>query len=367
MRALISLVFLSAFCWGESDSVYPGRHWEKGDPAQLGWSAAKLNEARAYLKTLPPASVLLVDHGRVAAEWGDPAMRSKISSARKSFLSALYGIYAAQGRIDLGKTLAELGIDDQPPLTDVEKRASIRMLLQSRSGIYHGYTSGTPGMRAVTPARGSHAPGSFWYYNNWDFNALGTIFEKVTGTRLGVALRDSIAQPIGMEDYRVEDLSYFSSPPDVPEFSQSMHPSYPIRLSARDMARFGYLFLHKGNWNGKQVVPSAWVAESTKAQATVGKSRFTQAGPDNPPNGEGYAYCWWVDGFGLAAKSFSARGAMAKYIVVFPRLDVVLVYLNHAEAPDDTSNLTAEDFAKLPAPTANQIEQLFKLVMQARQ
>ena len=133
------------------------------------------------------------------------------------------------------------------------------------------------------------------------------------------------------------------------------------------MARFGYLFLRKGNWNGKQVVPSAWVAESTKAQARVGNDRFTEAGPDNPWNGEGYAYCWWVDGFGVPAKSFSARGAMAKYIVIFPELELVLVYLNHAEPPDDTSKLTAEDFAKLPAPTASQIEQLFKLVQQARQ
>lgn len=367
MRAIVSLVFLSAFCWAESDAVYPGHHWEKRDPAKLDWSTAKLDKARAYLANLPPASVLLVDRGRVVAEWGDPAKRVKIASARKSLLSALYGIYADKGRIDLGKTLAELGIDDQPALTDMEKKASIQMLLESRSGIYHGYVSGTPGMRAVTPARGSHMPGSFWYYNNWDFNALGTVFEKVIGTGLGVALRDGIAQPIGMEDFRVEDLYHYSSPSDAPEFSQSTHRAYPIRLSARDMARFGYLFLRNGNWNGKQVVPSAWVAESTKAQARVGNDRYTEAGPDNPWNGEGYAYCWWVDGFGVPAKSFSARGAMAKYIVIFPELELVLVYLNHAEPPDDTSKLTAEDFAKLPAPTANQIEQLFKLVLQARQ
>ena len=85
MRVLVSLVFLSAFCWAESDVVYPGSRWEKRDPAQLGWSAAKLNEARAYLETLPPASVLLVDRGYVVAEWGDPAMRSKISSPVKAF------------------------------------------------------------------------------------------------------------------------------------------------------------------------------------------------------------------------------------------------------------------------------------------
>ena len=58
---------------------------------------------------------------------------------------------------------------------------------------------------------------------------------------------------------------------------------------------------------------------------------------------------------------------MAKYIVICPQLELVLVYQNHAESPDDTSKLTVEDYAKLPAPTANQIEQFFKLVLQARQ
>ena len=149
VRAIVSLVFLSAFCWAESDTVYPGHHWEKGDPAKLGWSTEKLDKARAYLAN-PPASVLLIDRGRVVAEWGDPAKRAKIASVRKSLLSSLYGIYADQGRIDLGKTLAELGIDDRPALTDVEKKASIRMLLESRSGIYHGYVSG---IRACAPLR----------------------------------------------------------------------------------------------------------------------------------------------------------------------------------------------------------------------
>ena len=222
-------------------------------------------------------------------------------------------------------------------------------------------------MRALTPARGSHAPGSFWYYNNWDFNVLGAVFEKLSGTGIADALRDRIAKPIGMEDYRPEDLYYQYSPPEAPEFARSIHRAYPMRLSARDMARFGYLFLRQGNWNGKQVVPREWVAESTKAHATVGKSGLTEAGPDNPSIGEGYAYCWWVDGFGLPVKSFSARGAMAKYIVVIPERELVIVYQNHAESPDDTSKLTAQEYAKLPAATGPQVEKLFKLILQARQ
>ena len=221
-------------------------------------------------------------------------------------------------------------------------------------------------MRAVTPARGSHSPGSFWYYNNWDFNALGTVFEKQTETGIATALRDRIAEPIGMQDFRLEDLYYQYSPPGAPDFARSTHRAYPIRLSARDMARFGYPFLRLGNWNGNQIVPREWVAESTRAHAKAGKDRYTEAGPKNPWSGEGYAYCRWVDGFNLPVKSFRARGAMAKYIVAVPARDLVLVYRNHAESPDDSSKLTAEECAELPAPAGSQIERLFNLILQAR-
>lgn len=367
MRAIAVLFVFSVFCRAESGAVYPGRHWEKADPARLGWSVTKLDEARAYFATLPPATFLIVDRGHLVAEWGDPARRVKISSVRKSLLSALYGIYVQEGSIDLNKRLSDVGIDDEPALTDLEKQATVRMLLQSRSGIYHGYVAGTPNMRSVTPARGSHVPGAFWYYNNWDFNALGAVFESQTGIGIAAALRDRIAEPIGMEDYRIEDLYYQYSPPDAPEFARSRIRAYPIRLSARDMARFGYLLLRQGSWSGKQVVPREWVAESTRAHAKVGKTGYTEAGPNNPWSGQGYAYCWWVDGFGLPVKSFSARGAMAKYIVVIPDRDLVLVYQNHAESPDDSSKLTEADYAKLPAPAGAQIQRLFNLIVQARQ
>ena len=67
---------------------------------------------------------MVVDRGRLVAQWGDSGKRVKISSVRKSFVSALYGIYVQEGRIGLDKTLAELGIDDDPALTEVENSAS---------------------------------------------------------------------------------------------------------------------------------------------------------------------------------------------------------------------------------------------------
>lgn len=99
----------------------------------------------------------------------------------KSLLSALCGTPVQEGRIRQDRTMADLGIDDYPPsLTPEEKQATVRQLLQARSGVYHVPLGASPAMAPARPLRGSHPPGTFWYYNNWDFNALGTIFEQET-------------------------------------------------------------------------------------------------------------------------------------------------------------------------------------------
>ena len=118
-------------------AIYPGAAWDKADA--VGMVGEKLAEARRYFDSLAAGSAVVVERGRVVVEWGDPAKRVKLSSVRKSFLSALYGIHVRAGRLDLSKTLAQLGIDDQPPLTTVEKTATLRMVLQARSGVYHPY------------------------------------------------------------------------------------------------------------------------------------------------------------------------------------------------------------------------------------
>ena len=72
----------------------------------------------------------------------------------------------------LGISLEELGIDDfEPSLTLEEKQATVGDLIKARSGIYHPALGKSPGMRSMRPKRHSHPPGTFWYYNNWDFNA----------------------------------------------------------------------------------------------------------------------------------------------------------------------------------------------------
>lgn len=298
-----------------AQDVYPGKSWEHvSSPDAAGWSSDALKAAREYAATINTEAVMIVAGGRVVDEWGPTSTPFNIHSIRKSLLSALYGIHVADGEIDLSKTMGDLGMDDNAPsLTDDEKQATIHDLLKARSGIYHPALYETAGMAAARPPRHSHAPGTFWYYNNWDFNALGFIFEHLTKRNLFRDFQARIAGPIGMEDFRIEDTEYVGG-------ADSVYPAYPFRLTARDMARFGLLFLRNGRWGWRQIVPADWVADSVKSYSDAGESG-------------GYGYLWWIaangrhlPGVSLPDGSYSARGAGGHYILVIPAYDLVIVH-----------------------------------------
>jgi CubicO group peptidase (beta-lactamase class C family) len=261
--------------------------------------------------------------------WGDVARTVNVRSVRKSVLSALYGIGVAEGRIDLNRTLADLGIqDNEPRLTAAEREATIRDLLMSRSGVYHGAAYEAPGMAAARPPRGSHARGEFWYYNNWDFNALGTIYTRLTGESIFEAFDRRIAGPIGMEDYqgsRDGQLVYESV---------SRHPAYVMLMSARDLARLGLLYLNDGMWAGKQVIPSSWVWESTK--------RWSDAS-----FGLGYGYMWWdlPSSLGMGGRGFAALGHGGQAVAVIPSRRLVVAHT--ADRNDSPVELRSYHFFEL--------------------
>lgn len=307
------------------------------DPAICaGWSIDVLEKARKFAATLDTAAVTIVHRGRPVYQWGDVTARYKCHSIRKSLLSALIGIYVDESRIDLEATLADLGIDDREGLTERERTATVMDLLTARSGIYHPTHYETPRMVRIKPARHSFGPGTWWCYNNWDFNALGTIFEQCVGTSIFEAFRDRIAAPIGMEDYCYDetrrDGEYVHS--DV-----SMHAAYPFRLSARDLARFGVLFLNGGCWNGTQVVPEKWVRMSVRPYSLAGDRGA-------------YGYMWWVANqdihfpqMSVPHGTYSARGARGHYIVVVPERELVVVHRVDTDTPG--RKVGAMDFGSL--------------------
>jgi CubicO group peptidase (beta-lactamase class C family) len=116
-----------------------------------------------------------------------------------------------------------------------------------------------------------------------------------------------------MQDYRLEDGEYVTG-------ADSVYPAYPFRMTARDMARFGLLFLRNGRWRDRQIIPAQWVRDSVRSYSDAG-------------NPGGYGYLWWVavegrhlPGVALPEGSYSARGAGGHYILVIPAFDLVIVH-----------------------------------------
>lgn len=347
--ALVAMVSLGACApapvWDSYDcrvrEAVPGRHWARAAPEALGWSGAGLAAVRDQAGGMGTTALMVVDRGVVVEAWGDIAVRSNLHSGRKSLLSALIGIAVEEGRIDLADSMADLGIDDRPPaLSAREKQATVGDLIRARSGIYHAALYETAAMTASKPPRGAHPPGRFWHYNNWDFNALGTIYEQAEGRSIFEAFEARIARPLEMEDYRVGDGSHFRGP-------QSRHPAYPIRMTARDLARFALLYLRNGRWRDRQIVPADWVSESTREH-----SRASGA--------VGYGYMWWTTrgvpryaGIALGTPAYWASGWHGQLAFVFPERDLVVVHrvnTDHRHTP----------------PRGRQVGRLLRLILDAR-
>jgi len=168
---------------GEADKpVVPGADWERvAKPESIGYSSAKLAALRGWLKTQETTSMVVSVGGRILVEYGDPKYVSATASIRKSILAMMYGKYVANGTIDLNKTVKQIGLDDVQKFLPREELARLEWLLMGRSGIYHPDGEPDPDPSDNPPARGSQLPGTFFYYNGWDFNAAGTAFEKLTG------------------------------------------------------------------------------------------------------------------------------------------------------------------------------------------
>lgn len=287
------------------------------DPAEAGFSPAVLNEARALADTSRSGAVVALHRGKVIAAWGAIDRPFMAHSIRKSLAGALYGQAVAAGALSMSATLADLGVDETPSLTPAERGARVRDLMAARSGVYHAAAYAGADQQGERPARGSHAPGTFWFYNNWDFNALETIYQRVTKQDIYQAFERHIAGPLGMEDFTTSGQLRALEP------GQSQYPAHTFRISARDLARFGQMYLDGGRWGSTQVVPRDWVRESLRAHSDTG-------------GGVGYGLLWWIyskDATGgdrypaLAGREvYLARGTGGQALFLIPSAEMVVVH-----------------------------------------
>ena len=319
-------------------AVYPAATWERiSAPDSAGWSTDGLERVRERLATMPTTGMMAIVGGRVLFEYGDTEAISYLASVRKSVLSMLYGIYVDRGAIDLNETLEELGIDDIGGLTPDERQATVRDLLRARSGVYHEASNGGDDL-ASAPPRGSQRPGAYYLYSNWDFNALGTIFEQETGKDIYDAVGEELAGPLRFQDW---DRAIHRKSGDT---TRSVHRAYHMNLSTRDMARIGYLMLRNGAWQGRQIVPADWVLESTRAH-----TRLHEMNPVHRRDGPfGYGFLWWVfdrpELGPLYRDAYTGLGAVGQHILVMPALDLVVA---HKTRPGEGRSVSHAQFLEV--------------------
>lgn len=320
---------------------YPGPVWETTNADDKGWRADLLTNAKAAAIEFGTISAVVVHRGKVVTSGGALDQKVVIRSVRKSVLSALIGIEVERGRIRLDDTLQDLDIDDVEGLTDKERQATVRHLLQARSGVYHPAVAESKEMQALgKPERGSMEPGAHWLYNNWDFNSLGTIYERATGQTIFEGVYRDLAIPLGMEDFLPSDGQYLTG-------EQSRHPAYHMKMTSRDLARFGWLYLNGGDWKGQQIVPRKWIYESVSAHSFDGAN--------------GYGYMWWTTGHHGEAQNtkasiyrkflptfrYFAHGHFGQMIAVFPEKQMVISHLAQSRKRSAHENAKVWEFISL--------------------
>ncbi|GAA2635521.1 serine hydrolase [Actinomadura fulvescens] len=153
-------------------------------------------------------------------------------------------------------------------------------------------------------------PGTRWNYDSMNTFVLGWLVTKATGKPLATYVRDKIWRPAGMEtpmlmgrDYQGSDIAYCC-----------------YHATVRDFVRFGLLYLRDGRAGGRQVIPTGWITDSTRAtEPHLQPHRLRPAKPDSPENA--YGYQWWIGDQG----DYAAIGILGQFVYVSPKNDVVIV------------------------------------------
>ncbi|HUS82826.1 MAG TPA: serine hydrolase [Dehalococcoidia bacterium] len=310
-------------------NVWPGDVWGVSTPEDQGMDAARLEDVASYCAKHNCGATVITRHGRIVWErywlgWDENSTDNSWSMA-KSITDALIGIAIKEGKIEgVGQSAA----DFIPEWRDTDKEEiTLRNLLSMTSGLLWNedyfeksdvtmmITSDDQTGYAVNRPR-FHDPGDDWYYSSGDTQLFSAIIRAATGMEAGQYAQEKLFGPIGIKgawwdtDNAGNTMTYCC-----------------VHTTARNFARFGYLYLRNGRWNDKQVVPEGWVAESIKPSQW-----------ENPS----YGYFWWLQDLPDAPKdTFLADGFQTKRIYVIPSLDIVAVRIgeNDGDNWDDNAFL----------------------------
>jgi CubicO group peptidase (beta-lactamase class C family) len=286
-------------------------------------------------------SVMIVRHGSVVAEgwWAPYEARTPhiLYSLSKSFTSTAVGLAVAEGKLSVDDQVLKFFPDEAPAEPSVNLRAMrVRDLLRMSAGnqteaSLFGQVDSS--MRSASWVKRFLAhpvpfkPGTHFLYNSPATYMLSAIVTKVTGQPVLEYLRPRLFVPLG-----IENPTWVSSPEGINA------GAYGLSVRTEDIARLGQLYLQKGVWNGKQLLPAAWVADATARQTSNGSAPTSDWD-------QGYGYQFWQSRHG-----FRGDGAFGQYMLILPQYDAVVAITSGVRDMQGVMNLVWDKL--LPAMSA---------------
>jgi CubicO group peptidase (beta-lactamase class C family) len=254
-------------------------------------------------------SFMLVRHGHVIAEgWWKPESADKphvMHSLSKSFTSTAVGLAVAEGKLSVDDLVLKFFPEEAPADPSAKlKSMRVRDLLTMSTGheTEAKFNPDTPWVQTFLAHPVSHKPGAHFMYNTPGSYMLSAIVQKVTGQTVLDYLRPRLFEPLG-----IENPEWGSSPQGI------TFGGFGLKVRTEDVAKFGQLYLQKGQWNGKQLVPASWVEQATARQVSNGSDPAKDWD-------QGYGFQFWRCRHG----AYRGDGANGQFCIVLPEQDAVI-------------------------------------------
>ncbi|MDX2076470.1 MAG: serine hydrolase [bacterium] len=311
-------------------------------------------------------SVMLLRHGNVIAEgWWSPYSHAHphvLFSVSKSFTSTAVGLAVTEGRFSLDDPVLNFFPEDTPAeVSDLLAMMRVRDLLSMSTGQAEdtwSYMVDRPDgnwIKGFLDVPVLHTPGTHFLYNTGATYMLSAIVQKTTGMKLLDYLQPRLFEPLG-----IENATWQESPQGITA------GGIGLSLKTEDVARFGQMYLQKGMWQGRQILPADWVKAATDAQILSSGMQIDWT--------QGYGYQFWRSRHG----AYRADGVFGQYCIVMPEQDAVLAITSGIDIFDMQQPLNLVWDILLPAmspdplpddPVAHDMltDRLSKLAMQTVQ
>ena len=306
---------------------WPTNGWQTSTPEEQGLDSAKLAEGLRQIqqKKIPIHSLLIVRNDKVLLDATfypyDGQTPHSVASVTKSLTTLLIGIAIDQDKLKLDDKMLSFFPDATIANPDGGKNdITIKDLATMTSGFDCQADPNEPTVAAMEASPNwvqfgldlpmAYKPGTHWVYCGVGMHLLSAILEKAAGMTALEFARQNLFKPLG-----IQEIYWPTDPQGV------NHGAGNIRMLPSDMAKIGFLYLHDGMWDGKQIVSSSWVQESVKKQFAA-------------PNGDRYGFGWWssVNDTGM---SFFAQGNGGQRIVVNPGYNSIVVTTGEGLNYDD--------------------------------